>query len=461
MLYSSIRWLCGVLLRLFYRQVGAAGLGRLAGDGPTLIVANHQNSLIDPMLLLQFSPRRLHPIARAPLFRHPILGPFLKFAGAIPVHRRQDPDFDPRKNELTFRTCRGLLGRGAALVIFPEGFSQPDPRLMPLKTGAARIYFGAEEQAEFQLNLRILPVGLVYENPETFRRGRAFLRVGEEIRVKHAAVRYREDPVLAVQELTDEIAIALRDLIHEVETREELELLRTVQTIWIEQRGAPASGADEYLLTRRFVEGYHRVRQCEPDRLGRLRRRVESYVRALDRLGISGERIPARLRVGSVLRYLGGEGLLLLVGLPLGLWGMANHYLPYRLCDWVASRWAPVPDQIATYKLVSGTILYPVFWGIQIGLVAYLGNSWIALVYALLLVPSGIWALRLYDRGETVLRRVRALYLLVGRAGLTAHLRALRRSIYEEVRELAERMETAEGPRARAEESRPSAHGEW
>src|SRR2546430_10049465 len=47
-------------------------------------------SLHDALPILAALPRRLRPVAKAPLFRHPIIGPLTRLSGAIPVHRRQD-----------------------------------------------------------------------------------------------------------------------------------------------------------------------------------------------------------------------------------------------------------------------------------------------------------------------------------------------------------------------------------
>jgi len=138
-----VRGLARTLLSLFYRRVEVVGAARLPPRGPLIVAANRQNALVDPMLLLAAVPRALVPLAKAPLFRNPIIGPFLKLAGAIPVTRRQDARGAAMDNESMFRATGRTLGEGGAILIFPEGVSQPEPALMPLRTGAARILLGA------------------------------------------------------------------------------------------------------------------------------------------------------------------------------------------------------------------------------------------------------------------------------------------------------------------------------
>ena len=82
------------LLAIFYRRVDVVGLEHVPARGPLLVAGNHQNGLVDPMLLIATMPRTLRPLAKSGLFRHPLIAPFLALARALPVYRRQDADGD-------------------------------------------------------------------------------------------------------------------------------------------------------------------------------------------------------------------------------------------------------------------------------------------------------------------------------------------------------------------------------
>ena len=129
-----IRAFVRALLAIFYRRLDVVGLDHLPARGPLIVAANHQNGLIDPMLLMAALPRPLRPLAKSGLFRHPIIAPFLHLARALPVYRRQDAGSDTSGNALMFRAVGEALGHGGAILIFPEGVSQPEPALMPLRT---------------------------------------------------------------------------------------------------------------------------------------------------------------------------------------------------------------------------------------------------------------------------------------------------------------------------------------
>ncbi|MGH7384257.1 MAG: 1-acyl-sn-glycerol-3-phosphate acyltransferase, partial [Candidatus Rokuibacteriota bacterium] len=155
------------------------GAERIPATGPLIVAANHHNALVDAVLLLAVIPRRLVPVAKAPLFAHPLIGPFLRLAGALPVHRRQEGGSDPARNAALFAASTDALRRGLAILIFPEGVSQPEPTLMPLRTGAARIALAAEADGIGPVTL--LPVGLMFHEPGTFRTGWALVAVGPPV----------------------------------------------------------------------------------------------------------------------------------------------------------------------------------------------------------------------------------------------------------------------------------------
>ena len=140
---AVLRALLSVVLRIFFRRVEVTGTERVPRTGPVIFVLNHPNGLIDPAFMLCLAPRRVSFLAKAPLFRMPVIGAICRAVEAIPVHRRQDEGSDPSRNAETFETARAVLVRGGTIAIFPEGASHSDPKIRPLKTGTARIALGA------------------------------------------------------------------------------------------------------------------------------------------------------------------------------------------------------------------------------------------------------------------------------------------------------------------------------
>ena len=97
-------WLARVLAAVFYRSVEVQGLEHVPKTGPVLFVANHGNSLVDPLLLIARLPRTLRFLAKSTLWKNPAVWPLVTLAGAVPVFRRQDGG-DTSQNQETFGVC--------------------------------------------------------------------------------------------------------------------------------------------------------------------------------------------------------------------------------------------------------------------------------------------------------------------------------------------------------------------
>jgi 1-acyl-sn-glycerol-3-phosphate acyltransferase len=423
--YRLVRSLAGALLGLFYRRVEIAGAERIPATGPLVVAANHQNALVDPMLLLTTVPRRLRPLAKAPLFRYPLIGPLVRLAGALPVERRQDAGSNPARNEAMLRDATTALAAGGAVLIFPEGVSQAEPRLMPLRSGAARLALGAARATAVTL----LPVGLVYHEPGSFRTGWALVLVGEPIalRVGPGGDGAAET---AARDVTERLATALRGLIVEAQDRKLLRLLHVAATIW-EPETDPVSRTAWMQAALRAYR-YHLGR--DPARLDALARRVEGFAKDAEAAGWAGGGAP---RPALSWRYALREAVSFLVGPPLAAAGLVAHAAPYQLTRLVVRALRPDADAEATYKLVAGLVFYPLAGAIEAALAWRAGGPAGLGVFLLALGPGGFFALAWWERLDRLRREARGLVGLWARGDARARLAERRRALAAELVALA------------------------
>jgi 1-acyl-sn-glycerol-3-phosphate acyltransferase len=432
-----------LFLRVFFRRVEAAGLERVPPEGPLLLVLNHPNALIDPLFILCLAPRPVSFLAKAPLFRIPVVGWLVKALGSIPVHRRQDPDAEPARNREMFAQVRAHLARGGAVALFPEGTSHSDPRLKPLKTGAARIALGVTATPP----LRIQPAGLYYSAKDVFRSS-ALVCFGPPFEVTPAALDPEgEPPADRVQALTARIAEALGDVTLQADAYEAHELVAGTERILASERrehdDAPRPDLVlEFDLRRRLLAGYGRLRAEAPERLEHLRRRIVRYEERLEGAGIDPWHVPVgAVSGGRVLLVTLGFLLRFLLLVPLGVPGLVLHYLPYRLIGFLSRRvGGRGSDLIATTKAFAAFLLFPATWLAAAVLAGRLGG-WLAALAMLALAPvSGYAALRLSELAFRALGAARALALWwLGRRRFL-HLQLERRGIREELLRLAEEL---------------------
>jgi 1-acyl-sn-glycerol-3-phosphate acyltransferase len=439
--YRVVRRLARWLLGLFYGRIEVVGAERIPPAGPLILAANHQNALVDPMILMAALPRLLRPVAKAPLFRYPVLGPLVRLAGAIPVHRRNDPGSDPAQNAAMFAAATATLASGGAILIFPEGVSQAEPRLMPLRTGVARMALAAAADVMPTL----LPVGLVYQDPGTFRTGRALVLVGEPVPLADCAALHETAPETAVRQLTDRLETALRRRIVEARDRHVLGLAQAAEAIWRAEAGEPAdNGAGEAPVRtawlQRALRAYRYLLARDPDRIQALAQSVERYARDLEGAGVTDEQLSRSYAPSVVRRYALHEGLPLLLGVPLAALGLVIHVLPYQLTWLVVRTLRPDPDAEATYKIVAGVVLYPLGWAVEGWLVWRLGGGLALVLFVLLLAPTGFFALTWWERLARVRREARGFLHFLVRRDLHTRLRERRRALVRELGALAEQV---------------------
>ena len=182
LLETIARRLFLALIRLYFPRRTVDGTGRLPPPGtPAVYLANHPNGLLDPLVLCVAVDRPVRFLAKSTLFGNPLSRLAMNALGCLRVFRPRDLRPDERdqagpRNEATFAACRRILAEGGELALFPEGTSHSDPRLRPLKTGAARIALSTV--AETGVVPVLVPCGLHYEDPARFRSG-VHVTVGE------------------------------------------------------------------------------------------------------------------------------------------------------------------------------------------------------------------------------------------------------------------------------------------
>jgi glycerol-3-phosphate O-acyltransferase / dihydroxyacetone phosphate acyltransferase len=440
--YRLVRGVIRLLLRVFYRRVDVVGAARVPSSGPLIITANHHNSLVDPMLIMGTFPRRITVLAKAPLFRHPLIGPFLRAVGALPVNRRAEAGDDPGRNEAMFATAIAHLRAGGAILIFPEGTSQPVPTLLPLRTGAARLLLGAEADGG-RHGVTLLPVGLVFETPGTFRVAKATVSVGAPVPIDDAVAAYAAEPEPAVRRLTERLADAIRAQIIEAEDQHTLELAAALERAWHLEHGAARADAEASLAWRREVMRAARaLRERAPERVAEFRRRLEGYCARLRESGLSDAELGRPYTAVIVVRWVVVNATKLAVTLPLALWGMAVHALPYALTRIAVAAMRRTDEEEATDKMAAGLVLYPLCWIAEAWAIERLAGGAALAVFLLLLFPSGLVALAWRERLARVVRQARASARFLVDHRLHADLLAERRALVNEATALADMART-------------------
>lgn len=427
-LYRAMPLISELAVRAYYR-VTVAG-ARLPADGPVLIVANHNNSLVDPALVAAMAGRKVRFMAKSPLFSHPLIGWLIKGVGSVPVYRQQDDPTKMSQNLDSFRDVHAVLAKGDVVGIFPEGISHSMSRLAPLKTGAARIALGAAQQRGG--DFPIIAMGLVFRDRDTFR-SEAHVIIGESFRwqdlVNEATNRS------AVRELTERIEGAMRRVSVNLERWEDEPVVRTAEAVWRAEFGADASPAAEVERLRITTEALQALRDGGAADWRDVAVALKAHGRALHRLGLTAETLREDVSLGAALRWTLGK-LPLLPLLPISLLGGLFFWIPKRITVAAAAYTARLEgdDTVVTHRVLVGGVAFPL-WIALTSLVVGIAFGWTAGLLSALLQP--LWAfaaLAVGERRQAMWAAVRRYFLRRFNARRLAPMR-------EKQRELALRLQ--------------------
>ncbi len=435
---SIVTALLSLTLRVYFRRIEITGRDNVPRDQPVIFVLNHPNALVDPAFLLCLSPRRIAFIAKAPLFRTPVLGFLVRALDSLPAYRRQDEGEDVTRNVATFAAARELLGKGITIGICPEGVSHNEPRLRPLKTGAARIALATASSGT--LDVKIVPVGLYYTDKTTFRSS-ALLHFAEPIDVPQIDLDPDGTPPrAAVRELSNKVEDAMRDVMLHAEQEEALGLIDRAEKIFsaeeVDQSDEEQRLDRSLQLRQRFLAGYSFYRQHEPRRLDDIEARIVRFEQKLKQARLDPSDLSLPPTAGHTMLQLVAQVITCLLLAPFAAVGLLFHYPAYRLAGYLSRRLGREQDVLSTFKIISAMLLFPLTW-LTVALFAWLFSGWLAVAIALVVLPlCGYAAVRFVEEIDQfygsftglalfILRRRRFVRLLAERAAIKKEIVAL------------------------------------
>jgi len=435
--YRLVQKFLSFWIRRFFRNVEVYRASDIA-RGPILFVINHPNNLVDTFLVSYTIKRKIHYLATAQLFRNKLLSFFLYNMGIIPVYRKQDDSSYADKNISTFEECFKVLNRGGAIGIYPEGVTHAEPRVRKIKTGAARIALEAEDR--YHPDILIVPVGLNYSARKSFR-SEVIVNIGMPIRASDYIQQYRSEPVVAVDNLTSDLQTAMEEQVVHIDTPELERFVRNVERLYkaeliqdlMKEEGLSSKEVDSFRLSKRLIDAIDYFNRRDPERLIAFQQEMDTYLSRLKNLHLHDETLRHLAEDKNSYRSFFFRVLFLLIGFPFALWGSLNHFFPYHISRWISRKITEKETDYATVRILSGIILYPIFYAAQIYWTWKHFRWTTALFYGITLPIFGAFAYYYWDRFKEFRVSLQLFFVMLTRRNLIYQLKERREKLVRDL----------------------------
>jgi glycerol-3-phosphate O-acyltransferase / dihydroxyacetone phosphate acyltransferase len=370
--------------------------------GAELILASHAGGLADILLVIKAATRFPRFLARDVIWKVPLGATVMTAVGGIPVHRRQD-HHGAVNNDGMFDEAYTALADGDTAAIYPEGESVPEPRLAPLRTGAARIALGALARGT---DITVSPMGLHFFDVSVLR-ARAMVDCAEPFTISSVVAELdfsgsvSENNQELVHAVTGVFAERLGEVSNHFDNWEELRQLEVAATTYLQMREP-----DRAIPYSEIASLAGRISRADgADRAGVLVA-ASAYLAELEILGVGPLDVP---RGAMASAQLAGEAASVAVLTPVAAVGFvinAVGIVGLRLISLTGM----APATAATVKPAYATVVFPATW-FALGYLGYRrGGIPIAATLAAVGPLSLAAAVRVGERGQLLWRLGRAVH---------------------------------------------------
>jgi len=398
---------------IIHKQVVTNGEENIPEKKPILFAPNHQNALSDPMAVLLHTPYQPVWLARADIFKPGIVTLILRFLKIMPVYRIRDGKEQLAKNDKTFADSIKVLENNFPLALFPEAAHSGKRQMLSHKKAVPRIVFMAEEKAENNLDIHIIPTGIYYSSYWKFNRS-VLVNFGEPIKVNDFLEEYQNNQNQATLSLRDAIYTAIKPLIINIESQDHYEHFELIRDIY-GKRFLTLNGGKNKLLQRfksdqKLIGKLDELEKEEPEKIKALCDKTVAYDKQIKKNRLRNWLIE---NPDNNFLMLGLNKLVLIITLPIFLYGFILNAIPFLSIDYVTRKKIKDVAFWSTFHLVLGMLLFPIIYLLELwACSALLPGIWCKLLFLVSLPFVGkvafLWYilfLKTFGRGRLFLLR--------------------------------------------------------
>jgi 1-acyl-sn-glycerol-3-phosphate acyltransferase len=373
--------------KVYYRSFTILGTENIPKDKPLIFTPNHQNALMDALALLFSINKQFVFIARADIFKNPIIAKILYFLKLLPIYRVRDGYDNVKKSRDIIHKTTDIIKSGSAIVILPEGNHSGFRRLRPLKKGFARMAFQAEESNDYKLDIHIVPVGIDYDH--FFKtRGSLVINFGKPVPVHDYYDLYKDNKAVAINKIKDQLSTQMVPLIVNIKSEDNYNFYNDLRVIYRNHFQENIVNTNIDTSNRIQIDQYvvNALTHCEKkDSSGfiNLKELTEKYSSLKIKYGFSNDLV----RNNGIKQYrLLACMLSLIITLPVFVYGTVVNILPY-VFPIIASNQMKDEQFRSTFRYALSLISFPIFYLIQSTIIFLISKDITVIVIFLISLP--------------------------------------------------------------------------
>lgn len=397
---------------IIYNKVIINGLENIPKNKPIIFSPNHQNALSDPMAILLNTKFQPVWLARADIFKNKIAAAILRFLKIMPVYRMRDGKENLGKNDETFLNSVKVLENNSALGLFPEAAHSGKRQMLVHKKAVPRIVFMAEEKANNNLDIQIIPTGIYYSHYWKFNRN-LIVNFGNPIRVNEFLDELKQSESAATISLRQRILDEMQLVVLEIKSTRYYNDFETIREIYgkhyLKRQKQKYSILNLFKSDQKLVKKLDALEEKKPEITEKLVNEVNEYVLKIRKIKIRSWLLEKSYRN---LATIGLDNLILIAGLPVFLFGFIFNAIPFFLIDTFTRKKIKDIAFWSTFFLVLGIILFPIFYLLEFFAVSWLiPGIWLKLAFIVALPFAGKLAFLWYILFRKTIGRGRLLRL--------------------------------------------------
>lgn len=396
-MYRILKILIGWGIRLYYKEIKILHKERLPQKGPLIIIANHPNTLMDAWVIGMICNQPIYYMAKATLFKSKFRLRILKSLNMIPINRQGEGRIAGVENEDSMQACYDVLSKGNTLVIFPEGTSYQERVLRQLKTGTARIALETEKQNKGQLNLKVVAVGLNYEQAEKFR-SRILIDIDYPIPIRNYYEDYLQSPRETTKLLTQKFRYSLEKVLLTTESKEEelfLERLKKIINTKYDRSDKKEKGVTKQLnQLKEIKEKLDELKIVAPWVVTEIKQKIAAIDWKLEKMSLRTDFLERNFKYRLWFRQIITSLIFTLLFFPLFLYGVFHNIVQFKFTDFVIPKLSKDIEYYAPFAVFIGLFTYPLAYaGFVVVFYQFFGFPWwINILYLMSLPLTGLFA---------------------------------------------------------------------